>query len=71
MSPFPVCLGGPGKERFFLYVETVAENDYTNIHVYDLNGERLPQADYYILPDDVSPIISDIDLEVTILPYAG
>lgn len=131
MSPFLVCLGEPGKERYFLYVETTAENDYTNIHIYDLNGEEivqnslvegtsfagiryedeeggtwykevfhdpsefvlntriqllgtwtgsrtyktnpedgavLPQADYYELPQDVSPIVSDIDLEVTILP---
>lgn len=38
-KPMLVCHGMPGQERFFLYVEGVAENDYSNLYVYDLNGD--------------------------------
>lgn len=41
MKPFLVCLGGPGAERYFLYVEATAENDYTTLYIYDLNGEKI------------------------------
>jgi len=132
MKPLLVCLGEPGQERYFLYIEAAAENDYTTMYVYDLNGEEItltgelsgagftgawdedvgeygtwyefvlndpsefvlgttiqmlgtwtgrrpyttnpkdgtiqPQTEYYMLPEDGSPIVSAMDLEVTMLP---
>lgn len=132
MKPLLVCLGGAGQERYFLYIEATAENEYTNIFIYDLNSDEItlngelsgagftgvwyedvgeygtwyeevlndpsefvlstkirmlgtwtgsrtyttnpedgtiqPQTEYYELPEDVSPIVSAIDLEVTMLP---
>lgn len=132
MKPLLVCLGNPGSERYYIYVEATAENDYTSIYIYDLNGEKItlngeisgtgfpgvldeswgeygawyeevlndpsefvldsrvqclgtwtgqrtyradpqsgtlqPQTDYYTLSEPIAPIVSAIDLEVTMLP---
>ncbi|MBO5727896.1 MAG: DUF3298 domain-containing protein [Oscillospiraceae bacterium] len=132
LNPILVCLGEPGSERYFLYIEAYAESDYGMIYVYDLNGDELtlidqfcggrfhgffdeslgtdgtwcedvftipsefvldttiqflgtwtgtrtysanpengivqPHTEYYFLPEDAAPIISSVDLEVTMLP---
>lgn len=41
MKSLLVCLGEPGQERYFLYIEAAAENDYTTIYIYDLNGDEI------------------------------
>lgn len=39
--PYLVCVNGPEKEQYFLYVQGIAENDYSSISIYDLNGEEI------------------------------
>lgn len=39
--PCLVCVSSPEKERYFLYVQGTAENDYRSILIYDLNGEEI------------------------------
>jgi len=41
---------------------------YRTYNPHPITGMLLPQTEYYTLPDDVSPIVSAIDLEVTMLP---
>ena len=38
------CLRDGEEERYFLYMEGTAENDYRTIYVYDLNGEQIRQS---------------------------
>lgn len=38
MLPMLVCAGEPGNERYYLYIEASAENEYTTMYIYDLNG---------------------------------
>lgn len=47
VTPYLVCVGDSGSERFYLYVEGSGENDYCTMYIYDLNGTG-PQliADY-------------------------
>ncbi|MDO4733445.1 MAG: DUF3298 domain-containing protein [Bacillota bacterium] len=39
LIPYLVCLGEGAAARYFLYVETVGENGYRSLYMYDLNGE--------------------------------
>ena len=39
--PCLVCMNGQEKEQYFLYVQGTAENDYSCISIYDLNGEEI------------------------------
>ena len=39
--PCLVCVNESGEEKYFLYVQGIAENDYSCISVYDLNGEEI------------------------------
>lgn len=41
MIPQLVCLRDGGTNRFFLYIEATAENDFTTIYVYDLNSDGI------------------------------
>ena len=43
--PSLVCVNGPEKEQYFLYVQEIAENDYSSISIYDLNGEEIKLKD--------------------------
>ena len=42
ITPYLVCVGEPGGEQFYLYVEGSGENDYRTLYIYDLN-EGMPQ----------------------------
>ena len=39
--PYLVCVGEPGKERYYIYVEGNAENDFSTLYIYDLNGKDI------------------------------
>lgn len=39
--PYMVCVNDSGEEQYFLYVQGIAENDYSCIFIYDLNGEEI------------------------------
>lgn len=41
MKPMLVCTGAEGQERYFLYIEATADNDYSNLYLYDLNGDSV------------------------------
>ena len=41
IKPYLVCVGDSGREKYYLYAETVAENDYKTISVYDLNDGEI------------------------------
>ena len=40
-STYLACLCKEGKERYYLYIEGIAENDYKTLSIYDLNGEEI------------------------------
>ena len=37
VNPYLVCIGSKENKKYYLYVETIAENDYETLSVYDLN----------------------------------
>lgn len=43
--PCLVCVNDSDKEQYFLYVQGIAENDYSCISIYDLNGEEIKMID--------------------------
>lgn len=47
VTPLLVCVGEPENERYFLYVESIVENGYSYINVYDLNGTSPALVDTY------------------------
>lgn len=40
-TPYLVCLEKDGTEQYYLYVESVHENEFHVLTIFDLNGERL------------------------------
>jgi len=46
MLPHLVCLRSGDKDRFYLYIEATAENDFTSIYIYDLNNGKLTPGEH-------------------------
>lgn len=41
MKPYLVCIGNAENKKYYLYVETIAENDYETLSVYDFNHGKI------------------------------